>query len=190
MRNIICNNKKYLKCVTIVILVGVVFGFLYYHFLNSSVKENISSTLLEYNNFRYNSILKDLIITSFLLVASFFIIGIPLSIFYLFYEGFSTSFLINIFWISFGIKGLIYSLIYLIVNKLLKFILMIFFVQKQINIGRYIIGMFLYKNKNGKDKIIINFKNSLYIIVIMLSINIVLFFITPNIFKWLSFLLK
>ena len=190
MRNIICNNKKYLKYVLILILVGIIFGFLYYHFLNFSVKDNINNTLLEYNNFKYNSILKDLIIASLLLVSSFFIIGIPLSIFYLFYEGLSIGFLINIFWVSFGIKGLIYSSIYLIFNKLLTIMLMIFFVQKQINIGRFVIGIFLYKNENAKDKIIINFKNSLYIIVIILVINIVLYFITPYIFKGLSFLLK
>ena len=54
-------------------------------------------------------------------------------------------FLINIFLASFGIKGLIYSVVYILINKLLTFILMIIFIQKTINISRYVIGVFVYK---------------------------------------------
>jgi len=185
------KNKKYLNFVLVIVLIGLAFGFIYYQFLSENIKESITSTLNDYNSFRYNFIIKDLIIMSLLLVSSFFVIGIPLSIFYLFYESLSIGFLINIFFVSFGIKGLIYSLLYILLNKLITFLLSIIFIYKVINIGRFIIGVFIYKKDEFiKDKIILNFKNSLYIIVFVLIINIILYFISPLIFENLSFLLK
>lgn len=191
MWQLLKKNKKYLKFVLMVVIIGLLFGFVYYHFLSSDTKLNINNTLIDFSNFRVNNILKDLIIMSLILVLSFFIVGIPLSIFYLFYESLSIGFLLNIFFASFGIKGIIYSIIYIFINKLLTFILMIIFIQKTINIGRYIIGIFIYKkDEEVRNKLILNFKNSLYIIVIVLIINIILYFISPIIFKSLSFLIN
>ena len=175
----------------IVASIGLLSGFLYYYLLDSDTKINIINTLMEVNNFRYNFILKDLIIMSLLLVLSFFTVGIPLSIFYIFYECLSIGFLINIFFVSFGIKGFIFILLYILVNKILTFILKIIFIQKTINIGRFIIGIFIYKSDEAiKDKIIINFKNSLYIIVFVLVINIILYFVSSFVFSNLEILLK
>lgn len=191
MQNILEKNKKYLKFVLVIALIGLLFGFFYYHFLSSEVQESIANTLDNYNNFQYNFILKNLIIMSLILVLSFLIIGIPLSVFYLFYESVSIGFLLSIFVASFGLKGLIYALLYILINKILTYILILLFIQKIINIGRLIIGIFVYKRDTLiKDKIIVNFKNSLYIIVFVLIINIILYFISPIIFNYLSFLLN
>jgi len=191
MWEILRQNKKYIRFILSIVLVGILLGFIYYHFLNAETKINISNTLIEYDNFRYNFIIKDLIIMSLILVLSFFVIGVPLSIFFLIYESLSIGFLINIFFVTFGLKGFIYILIYIFFNKLITFILMIIFIQKAINIGRYIIGMFIYKKDEVfKDKIMLNFKNSLYIIVFVLIINIFLYFISPFIFENIALLLK
>lgn len=185
------KNKKYLKFVLIIVLIGFVFGFVYYHFLESDTKISIANALAEYKTFNYNFIVKELIIMSLLLVLSFFVIGLPLSIFYLFYESLTIGFLINIFFVSFKLSGFIYILLYIILNKFITFILMIIFIQKTINIARFIVGIFIYKKDEAiKDKIIFNFRNSLYIIVFVLIFNIILYFLSPLIFKNLSFLLK
>jgi len=191
MQKLIEKNKKYIKFILIIIIVGIVSGFIYYYFLNDVLQLKITNTLNNYTSFRYNFILKDLIIMSFVLVLSFFVIGIPISIFYLFYEGLSIGFLINIFVVSFSIKGLLYVLLYLLINKILTLILKIIYIQKIINIGRYIIGLVIYKKDNLiKNKLVVNFKNSLYIIIFILIINVILYFISPLIFDKLSFLIN
>jgi len=191
MFNYLKQNKKYLIFVGIIILIGLICGIGYYIFLNGDMKSNITDTINSYNNYRYNAIIKDLIIMSLLFVTSIFLVGIPFSLFYLFYEGLSLGLIITIFVVNFKLSGLFYILLYILINKLLVLLLMAFFVKKIINIGRYIIGIFIYKNDNLiKNKLVFSIKNCMYLIVAVFVINILLYFITPSIFSYLSFLLK
>ena len=191
MQKFINNHRNYLTFVAIIIGIGILTGILYYQFLDENSKNNIALTITNYKNFKFNNVLKDLIIMSLLLVSSFFIIGIPLSIFYIFYESFSLGFLLNTFFVSYKIKGIIYFILYFIINKLIILLLMIFFIKKIINISRYIIGYLVYrKDSTIKDKIMLNFKNCLYSILIIFIINIFLYFISPYISSKLTFLLK
>ena len=191
MQNKIVVYKKYLIFVITVVLIGILGGVLYYHFLNESIQNDITNTLLNTSSFTYNGTIKDLIIMSLLLVLSFLIIGSPLAIFYLFYEGVAIGFLLNIFFATFKLKGLIYILIYLLINKVISLFVMLFFIYKIINISRLLIGLLIYKNNdNIKNKIILYFKNALYLLVIMLIINLILYFVSPYILKYLNFLLK
>lgn len=191
MYKLLIKNKKYLMFVSIIILVGVCSGIIYYNLLNSEIKESINYTMLNYNNFRYNNIFKDLIIMSLLLVTSLFIIGIPIALFYIFYEGLALGLILNIFSETFNISGLVYGIIYLLINKLLVLILMIFFIKKLIFISRFVVGTIIYKRDTSiKNKLMKNLKNSIYLIVVVFFINIVLYFVSPFIFSNLIFLLK
>jgi len=191
MHRIIIKNKKYLKFILIIFIIGILSGVLYYNFLNNDIENNIIDTIKNINILNSNYIIKDLVIMSVLLVSSFFIIGIPLSIFFLFYESLSIGFLINIFYGAYKIKGLIYIFSYLIINRLLNLILIFFFLQKVFNISKLIIGIFINKNdKSIKDKLIINFRNALYIILFVLIINIISYFTSPYILNSISLLLK
>lgn len=191
MLKILNNNKRYLIFVSIILLIGFTFGIIYYNLLSSDIKEMINYTIINYNNTRYNSIIKDLIIMSLLLVTSFFIIGFPLSFFYLFYEGLSLGLIFNIFIVNFKLSGLLYALIYIILNKILILVLMFFFIKRVIAISRYIIGLIIYKKDDViRNKLICNTRNSIYLIIIVLIINVLLYFITPYIFNTLLFLLK
>lgn len=190
MRKIIARNKKYLLLVGIIIGLGVIIGFFYYQFLSSDTKLNIINTIKDANGLQNNGIIKDLIIMSLLLVMSFLIIGMPFSIFYLFYEGISNGFIISIFLDAFNLPGLIFILLYILVNNILILFLMVIFVRKLINISRYMIGLIIYRKDNIlKEKIIWNFQNSLYILVFVLIINIILYFISPLIFNNLKTIL-
>ncbi len=190
MRKIIARNKKYLLLVGIIIGIGIIIGFFYYQFLSSDTKLNIINTIKDANVLQNNGIIKDLIIMSLLLVMSFLIIGLPFSIFYLFYEGISNGFIISIFLDAFNLPGLIFILLYILVNNILILFLMVIFVRKLINISRYMIGLIIYRKDNIlKEKIIWNFQNSLYILVFVLIINIILYFISPLIFNNLKAIL-
>ncbi len=190
MLNLIKKNKKYLVFMVSIVLIGLIVGIIYYYIQSSNVKNNIINIISTYDSFKYNAIIKDLIIMSLLLISSFFIIGLPLSIFYIFYEGFSIGFLLSLFFASFKIKGVIYLLLFLLINKIIIFILMFFFIQKIINIARYMIGYIIYK-KEGliKEKIIKNFISSLSYIIIVFFLNIFLYFLSSFLFKELAFLL-
>ncbi len=191
MLNLWKKNKKYLIFALVIVLIGLIVGIIYYNMQSSNIKENIIYTLSSYGSFKYNAILKDLIITSLLLVSSFLIIGLPLSLFYLFYEGLSIGFLISIFLSAFKIKGLIYIVIYLLFNKILTLIIMIFFIKKIIDIARLSIGYIIYKKDSIiKEKIMSSFISSLSYIIILLIINICLYFISIPLFNKLTFLLN
>ncbi len=191
MQRILSKNRNYLVFVLAIVAIGILAGIIYFHFLDQDTLNNLLTTLNNYNVIKYNGILKYLTIMSLLLISSFFVIGIPFSLFYLFYESLSFGFLINAFYMAFKIKGLLYILIYLIVNKLLVFILLIIFVKKCIRIGRLMIGMFIYRKDNLiKEKIMHNFKSNLYIILYVFIINTILYFLSPYIFKPLTFLIK
>jgi len=91
------RNKKYLLFVLFILVIGIVLGMAYYFFIDEDIKLSIINTLNNNISFNNNFILKNLTIMSILLVLSFFIIGIPLSLFYLLYDSFSVGFLISMF---------------------------------------------------------------------------------------------
>ncbi len=191
MPKLIRKHKKYLIFVLTVVLVGIVVGFIYANLQSGNIKANIINTLEGIGTFRYNAIFKDLIIMSLLLVSSFLIIGLPLCLFYLFYEGISLGFLISIFMMTFKIKGLIYILIYLLFNKIITLFIMFFFLKHVINIGRYVIGLIIYKKDSLiKEKIFLNFMTSLKYIIVLFVINIILYFLSYFLMSKFSFLLN
>ncbi len=184
-------HKKYLSFACIIIVLGLVLGFIYYYCLDANVEANLIYTLKNSPSFTYNAIIKDLIMMSLILISATFIIGLPLAIFYLFYESLSVSFLICLFFNAFKIKGLFYILIYIIFNKLIPIIIIVFFMYKIMNISRLVVGLIIYKkDPHILNKLIIYFKNSLSLIVIMTFINIFLYFASSFIFGKLAFLIS
>lgn len=180
MKQYIKQNKVALKIAMAILLIGVISGSIYYMFISSLLKESIQTSLMNIKTFQYNSILKDLIVMSLLLVLSFFVVGIPAGLFYVFYESFSIGFLISIFWTSFHLKGLFLILMYLLLNKVLTTVLMLLFIHKSINISRYIIGLFIYKrDEKIINKLIYSVKSCLLLIIIVLIINVILYFVSP-----------
>ena len=174
MQKFIIKHKKYLMFILVIFVISVLLGFLYYNILNDDVKNNIINTIND-SKLINNNYLKDLIIMSTILISSFFIVGIPLSIFYLFYEFFTIGFLFNVFLNVYKVKSLLYILKYIVLNRFIPLIFIIIFIYRIINIGRYVVGLLLYKDVNIKSKIINNFKNSIYIIILFFIINILLF---------------
>ena len=74
MQTLLKRHSKYLKFCSIILGIGILGGIIYYQIQSKDIKNNIITTLSNIKDFRYNAILKDLIIMSLLLVASFFII--------------------------------------------------------------------------------------------------------------------
>lgn len=110
-------NKNVAKIFIIsLILIGVIFGLLYFNLqsdLNKSVilsKMDSLSTVISKQH--QNLIFTHLITIIILVFLAYSIIGVPLVFFYLFYESTSIGFLIASFYSAFKVKGLLFSLIY------------------------------------------------------------------------------
>ncbi len=190
MLNIIKRNKSYILFISIILITGIILGYIYYNTLDNDIKLNIINTLKNTKEYNFNYIIKDLFIMSLILVLSFFIIGIPLGIFSILYGAFSIGFILNAFIITYNINGVLYILLYLIITKIITLLLKILFLKKIINIGRFIIGKLIYKKEYYlKDRIIINFKKALYIILFTLINNIIVLLISPLIFSKIALLL-
>lgn len=184
-------SQKFLLFALITIGIGFILGIFYYLFLNGSIKADIAYTLSNINNFKYNMILKDMIIMAVLLITSFFLVGFPLSFLVFLYEGFSLGFVLTAWIANYFLKGLIFSLVYILIYRGISLFLIIVFAKKVFNIAKSIFKNFFKKDSSHlKASVVANFCNAEYIIVLTFLINIGLYFFSKPIFNFLSVLIK
>ncbi len=169
MQNIL-NHKKYLFIVSTIIILFSIWGFLYYY----SIKDNITNTIINFNNINIKYMIFNIFIYSMLLTLSFFLISVPLSIIYLGYESFLLGFITNMILKIYNIKGIFIILLYLPL-KIISIILLILFIYRLFNISKSLITYLIYKEEYIKNKIVYNYKNCLYIIGISFILDFILF---------------
>lgn len=187
------NNKKYFFFLSIVLVIGIIAGiFLIYNIDESSreiVLNNINEWILSLKDVHINNILSHLLILSLFLVIASFFIGMPLFIFYIFYNGFSIGFIISSLTSIFGFKGLLFSLLYIIVTKLVFIFFAFFFVIFLIKIGERVFLKFIRKKDSVKEELNILFKKSIVILFIILINDIFVFFLGGKILNIFNFLI-
>ena len=185
------NIKKYLAFIFILLLIGVISGIIYYYNLDSNIKENVINTLAEYKIVNINNIFKHFLILAIILVLSIFVVGVPLAIFYLYFEGVTIGFTITIFTIKFGISGLLYGIIYNLATKLFFLFLLVIFLNKIFNITKIIISKIAYRNYHGfKTNIVLKFKSSLIILIIIFINDLIIYLTSGKFLSIFNYLLK
>ncbi len=186
-------NKKVFIFISIILLIGIISGILFLIFLNEASKELIFLNINEYiqnlNNYKINNIFMDTIILSSLLILSIFIIGIPLSIFFIFFNGFSIGFIISSLSSIFGFKGLIYSIIHIIINKLVFLFFLYFLFLAMYKIVLLLIKYWVHKEKINKDEIIHLFKKIILCLLIIIIYDLILYFFGNKIMNLFNFLI-
>lgn len=186
-------NKKVFIFISIILLIGIISGILFLIFLNEASKELIFLNINEYiqnlNNYKINNIFMDTIILSSLLILSIFIIGIPLSIFFIFFNGFSIGFIISSLSSIFGFKGLIYSIIHIIINKLVFLFFLYFLFLAMYKIVLLLIKYWVHKEKINKDEIIHLFKKIILCLLIIIIYDLILYFLGNKIMNLFNFLI-
>lgn len=186
-------NKKVFIFISIILLIGIISGILFLIFLNEASKELIFLNINEYiqnlNNYKINNIFMDTIILSSLLILSIFIIGIPLSIFFIFYNGFSIGFIISSLSSIFGFKGLIYSIIHIIINKFVFLFFLYFLFLAMYKIVLLLIKYWVHKEKINKDEIIHLFKKIILCLLIIIIYDLILYFFGNKIMNLFNFLI-
>lgn len=152
--NTIKFDKKYVFFCLILVILGIVAGSLFIVILNKSDKslviEYIESFIenIKNNEFNYIDTLKNTLLINYLVIIIVSILGftyflVQLNILILFYKSFIIGFSLSSFILTYKIKGLILSIIYifphLIINILLFSLLIAFTLKLSIKMISYII---------------------------------------------------
>lgn len=195
--NTIKFDKKYVLFCLVLVIFGILAGSLFIVILNSSDKnlviEYIESFIdnIKNNDFNYIDTFKNTLITNYIIVILITIIGVtyflvPINILILFYKSFIIGFSLSSFILTYKIKGLLLSIIYvfphLIINILLLSIFIAFTLKTSTKIIKYI---FKKKDINMRQYFNKYLYTTLFILIIISITSLYESFITPFILKFI-----
>lgn len=188
-------EKKYVLFTLVLVLLGILTGSLFIVILDKTDKTIVVEYITEFiNNIKNNNInsldlLKNILLTNYIIVIIFAIIGFsffffPINILILFYKSFIIGFTLSSFILTYSLKGLLLSIIYifphLIINILLFSLITAFTVQNSINMIKYIIKR---QNINMRHYFNKYFSILLIIIIILLFTGLYESYIMPTLLK-------
>ena len=124
------------------------------------------------------------------IILGIFIIGIPIAIFFIFYNGFTLGFIITSLSSIFGFKGFIYSLVYIIINKLVYLFFLYFLLLALFKIVLIIIRTFVHKEHKNKDEIFHLLKKIGLCLIIILIYDLILYFFGNKLLILFDFLIS
>lgn len=184
------SNKNSFKFIIILAILGIIAGFLLYNRLSDDIKLGINNKLPDLINSitstNQNNVLYHLGVISILIISSLIIIGLPISLFYYFYEFTSIGYLLAAFIKYKGINGLLFGSIFVLINKLLFLSILSYFIINTINYTKKIIN-----NLKGakKEQIINELYKSFFTLGLILINDIILYFIGNKLISLFLFLL-
>lgn len=186
-------SKKFYLFLGIIFAIGIILGFIFLIYLDESSKDliflNINDWLQNLNNTNINNIIPHVVVLSSLFILSLFIIGLPLVLFFVFYNGFSLGFTLMTLIDIFGIKSLLYGLIYVIVTKGLYLFFSFIFVISLLKIAIIIFKRVFQSQKVSKDNLSLLLKRILICIAIILLSDIIIYFGGAKLITLFNFLL-
>ncbi len=198
---------KLKKIKTLYFLIGIsiiafIFGIFFITILSnkdiSIVKDYITTFITNIHDKQINflSILKDtffshLIILIIIWLLGISIIGIPIIIFFYFFKIFSLGFALSSFVLTYKIKGLIFSFLYLFPNEIIKYFVYTLIVTNSIKISKKIIKSIMKKETIDFHVLLKKYTKILIISIIIIFISVIYeTFAIPYIFDKLYFLVK
>lgn len=186
-------SKKMYVFMLVILIIGIITGIVFVIMLDEATKEilflNINEFLQNFSNTNINSGLMHLVILSSLLILSIFLVGGPLLIFYMFYNGFSIGFVVSSITYIFGIKGMLYGSIYILISRLVYIIMLIIFNVNLFKIIKCNIDSLVYK-KSNKESLSVFYKRSIVFIGIILINDVILYFGGGKLVNFFNFLIK
>lgn len=196
--NTIKFDKRYVFFCLILVILGIICGSLFMVILNSSDKnlviEYIESFVntVKMNDFNYIDTLKNTLIINYLVIIIISIIGftyflVPINILILFYKAFIIGFSLSGFILTYKIKGILLSIVYifphLIINISLFILLTAFTLKISIKMIKYII-----KKKDVNMRFYFNkyLYTLLFILVIITITSFYESFVSPYLLKLIA----
>lgn len=159
------KNNNIVKFVVTLFLVGIFIGIITNITFKPEITVYLEDFLLEVSNNRLNTFLLAIAIISGIFILSISLIGLPLILFYLFYEGFSIGFTLIAFTMTFGIKGFLFYLLYFIVIKLVFIICALYFAFMSTRFDIRLVNALIHKKR---EEVYGTFINQLYRYIIVL----------------------
>ena len=187
-------NKKIFLFISVILAIGIISGIIFLIFLNEASLEiiflNINEYLQDLASLKCNNIFIDIITLSSIIMLGIFIIGIPIAIFFIFYNGFTLGFIIASLSSIFGFKGFIYSLVYIIINKLVYLFFLYFLLLALFKIVLIIIRTFVHKEHKNKNEIFHLLKTIGLCLAIILIYDLILYFFGNKLLILFDFLIS
>lgn len=186
-------SKKLYLFMSIVLVIGIITGVVFVIMLDEATKEilflNINNFLQSFDASNISILVQHLVILSTLLILSIFLIGGPLVIFFMFYNGFTIGFIISSITCIFGIKGMLFGVLYVIISKLVFVVLFIIFSVNLFKIVKCVIDYLVYKKRN-KESLVMFMKRSIVFIGIIMISDVILYFGGAKLINIFNFLIK
>lgn len=187
-------SKKFYLFLGIIFTIGITLGIVFLIYLDESSKEiislNINDWLQGLKNTSINNIIPHIIILSSLCILSLFIIGLPLVLFFVFYSGFSVGFTLISLIEIFGIKGLLYGLVYILITKGVYLFFSYIFVVSLLKIAMIMFKKIFQHQKIAKESINLLLKRILICIAIILISDVIIYFWGAKLITIFNFLLN
>lgn len=184
-------NKKMGVLFSIVLFIGIIVGIVFVIMLDEATKEILFLNINEYlQNFKsINSGIIHLVILASLFVLSIFLVGGPLVLFFMFYNGFSIGFIVSSLTCIFGIKGMFYGTVYTLISKFVFIIFLILFSINLFKIVKCVIDFIIYK-RNNKESFDIFIKRCIIFMGIILINDVILYFAGGKLVNLFNFLIS
>ena len=186
-------SKKLYLFMSIVLAIGIITGVVFVIMLDEATKEilflNINNFLQSHGTTNISILVQHLVILSTLLILSIFLIGGPLVIFFMFYNGFTIGFIISSITCICGIKGMLFGVLYVIISKLVFVVLFIIFSVNLFKIVKCVIDYLVYKKRN-KESLVMFMKRSIVFIGIIMISDVILYFGGAKLINIFNFLIK
>jgi len=186
-------NIFIIKFLVSLLILGAIVGIYIYYNESNIVRESITSELSNLyeilNNTRQNNFIFHLILFSVIMFLSLIILGIPFILFYFFYEGVSLGFLLASFFDYQGIEGLFFGLIFIIINKLMFYLALIYLLLSSFHYAKKMIKALRNKEYKIYEHITNHLLKNILVIIAILILNIFIYFFGNRILAYFLFLL-
>ncbi len=177
--NLILPNKRINSLIFILFIIGFISGCLFLTIINVEEKEmvvnqvtnfisNINNNSINNLDLLKNSLLNNYIYIIVLWVLGLSVIGVIINIFLVYIKGFILGFTLSSIVLTYKVKGLLFSFVYVFPNELLKVLIIILLGVYSLTLSSDIIKELLKKKDNN---IRVIFKR--YIVILGISIILV-----------------
>lgn len=197
MYDLVLPNKRINRFVLLLFIIGFISGALFLTIVNTEDKEIVISqitnfiTNIDNNSVNNLDILKNSLINNYVYIFVIWILGLSIvgviiNIFLVYLKGFILGFTLSSFVLTYKVKGILFSLIYVFPNELIKILIILLLGVYSLTLSKDIIKELL-KKKNNDIRIV--FKR--YVVVLGISIILVgicsLYeaYVIPNLFSFI-----
>lgn len=187
------SNKFLIKFLISLLVIGIIVGIIAYCRETSVTKTGIVNELKTLKdiiaNTKQNNFIYHLLLICALSFLSIVILGLPVVLFYFFYEGLSFGFLLAGLFHYKKLEGLFFGIIFGLVNKIVLFAILIYLLIVSFRYSQKMIISLKNKDYHLYDHMGSHLLKLVFIITVVLIYDLLLYFFANKILAYFLFLL-